>query len=164
MVTVTSFMARLGSIDFDDLAGERRYRRWSAYCQSKLANALYSMELARRLAHADAPTLAVAAHPGYARTGLQSVGPQMAGSRLSEAVMAGATRLVAQSAEGGARPSLFAATAPGLAGGELVGPTSLFGSRGAPGVVAPFRGAVDVERAARLWDVSEELTGVRYLS
>lgn len=162
VVVVTSYVHHGGRIRFDDLHGERTYRRWRAYAQSKLANALFAFELQRRLARADAPTITVAAHPGYAATELQGVGPRMSGSKLMEVGSSVANRLFAQSAAAGALPTVYAATDPRIAGGELVGPSGFRQQRGAPTLVAPSKRASDVELAERLWAVSEELTGVTY--
>ena len=157
VVTVTSGFAWTGRIRFDDLHGERRYRKWEAYAQSKLANLLFTRELDRRVPE----VTAVAAHPGYASTNLQQTGPRMEGSRIMERGAGLLNALVAQPASAGALPTLYAATAPGVAGGACFGPR-LLQYRGAPTeVVAPPR-ARRPELAARLWEVSEALTGVHY--
>ncbi len=166
VVTVSSTVHRRGRIDFADLQGERRYRRWDAYAQSKLANLLFTFELARRLAAADLPLAAYAAHPGWAATNLQGVGPAMAGSRTLATVGGAATnlgnRLFGQSADMGALPQLYAATAPGLPSGSYVGPDGIAEQRGHPRLVGTAAAARDEQVAARLWAVSEDLTGVRY--
>lgn len=156
-VVVTSSDAhRIGKMDFDDLMGERHYRRWSAYGQSKLANLLFIRELARR---AQGTTLvAAAAHPGYAATNLQSG----QGNRLLEAAMAVGNKVLAQSDASGAWPQEYAATMPGVQPDDYYGPTGRGGTRGSPGKVARSRRARSDADARRLWTVSEELTGVRY--
>ncbi|XRQ13620.1 oxidoreductase [Actinomadura welshii] len=157
VVTVTSGFAWSGRFDFDDLQGERRYRKWTAYSQSKLANLVFAKELDRRVAE----VTSVAAHPGYAATNLQQTGPRMQGSTLMERAAGIGNALVAQSAAAGALPSLYAATAPDVHGGACYGPR-LLQYRGAPTeVVTPPR-ANKPEHAERLWDVSETLTGVAY--
>jgi len=158
VVTVSSGVHHGASIDFDDLQGERHYSRWGAYGQSKLANLLFALELDRRLRSAGLPVISVAAHPGYAATNLQFSGPP-AYERLFMRV---GNLLFAQSAEMGALPILFAATAPGLAGGAFVGPDGLFEGRGHPRLVTPSATARDQSTAARLWELSERLTGVAY--
>lgn len=167
VVTVSSTVHRAGRIDFADLQGERRYRRWDAYAQSKLANLLFTFELARRLEAAGMPVGAYAAHPGYAATNLQGVGPRMAGSRILAAVSGAAmslgNRIFAQSAAMGALPQLYAATAPGLPSGAYVGPDGIAEQRGHPRLVGTAPAARDELVAARLWSVSEDLTGVRFL-
>jgi NAD(P)-dependent dehydrogenase (short-subunit alcohol dehydrogenase family) len=158
VVTLTSFGHRGGQIDFDDPQSRRRYNRWRAYAQSKLANLLFAFELERRLRAAGSSIRSLAAHPGYAATNLQSAAPP-AGDR---AVMSITNRLVAQSADMGALPILYAATYPGLPGGTFVGPDGFAGLRGHPKPVGSSRAARDQATAERLWRMSEELTGVRY--
>jgi NAD(P)-dependent dehydrogenase (short-subunit alcohol dehydrogenase family) len=162
IVTLSSTAHRPGRMRFDDLQRERGYSPWPAYAQSKLANLLFTLELQRRLDAAGASAIAVACHPGYAATNLQTAGPRMSGSALMERAMTLLNRLFAQSAEMGALPSLYAACAPGVKGGDYVGPGGLAEIRGHPVLVSRSRRARDTEAAARLWEISERLTGVRY--
>lgn len=162
IVTVSSIVHKRGRINFEDLNGERHYDGAKAYGQAKLANLLFTFELDRRLRAAAAAPISVAAHPGYSATNLQLVGPQMQGSRLTEAAMRIANAIVAQSPEAGALPTLYAATFPGLEGGSYVGPDGPLEMRGRPKLVGASARARNTEDAARLWTVSEELTGVRY--
>jgi len=162
VVTVSSGAHRPGRIDLDDLMGERRYQPWRAYSQSKLANLLFTLELQHRLDLTGLPVGAYAAHPGYASTNLQSVGPKMRGSRTGERLMTLGNRLLAQPAEQGALPSLYAATEPGLPPGSYVGPDGLFEQRGYPRLVGTAPAARDTAMAARLWERSEELVGLRF--
>lgn len=162
VVTVSSQAHRTGRITFDDLMGERRYRSWGAYGQSKLANLLFTAELQRRLDANAIPALAMAAHPGYADTNLQAAGPAMRGSSIGARVSAMANSVLAQPGEMGALPTLFAATAPGLPGNSYIGPDGFLEQRGHPRVVDRSKAAKDAGAAARLWAVSEDLTGVRY--
>ncbi len=156
-VVVTSSDAhRIGRMSFDDLMGERHYGRWRAYGQSKLANLLFVRELTRRAA--GGPLLAAAAHPGYAATNLQSG----QGNPLLESVMKLGNAVVAQSDAHGAWPQEYAATMPDVRPGSYWGPGGLGGSRGHPKQVQPTRRARDDGDAARLWAVSQELTGVTY--
>jgi NAD(P)-dependent dehydrogenase (short-subunit alcohol dehydrogenase family) len=164
VVTVTSMAARGARIRFDDLQGLRHYGRWSAYGQAKLANQLFTLELDRRVTGRGADLASVAAHPGYAATNLQMVGPQMSGSGLMERMSRLGNTLFAQSAATGALPTLYAATAPGVGGGQFFGPDRLFGMRGNPKPVPFLKAATDTGTALRLWEVSEDLTGVRYES
>jgi NAD(P)-dependent dehydrogenase (short-subunit alcohol dehydrogenase family) len=161
VVTHSSGAHRGGRIDFEDLHGEDAYERWAAYSQSKLANLLFALELQRRLDAAGiTDTLSVACHPGWADTNLQA---RAAGdSRLKAAGMRVANAVFAQSAERGALPLLYAATADGVDGGAFVGPGGLFSMRGAPEIQTPSGRARDPETAERLWRVSEEQTGVAY--
>lgn len=157
IVTVSSGFHSIGAIDLNDLNWERRpYRRWPAYGQSKLANLLFAFELQRRLTAAGSAKLAVAAHPGYAATNLQSHT-----ETLLDKVMALGNKLGAQSAEMGALPELFAATAPVEPGGYY-GPTGLGGMRGHPGRSGCSERAKDQLTARSLWDLSERLTGVKF--
>lgn len=158
VVTVASGAHRLGRIDFDDLNWERRrYRRWAAYGQSKLANLLFTSELQRRLSAAGSPVLAVAAHPGYAATNLQSHTGSSIGDRLGNLGNA----LFAQSAAAGALPTLFAAFAD-IPGDSYAGPGGFQEMRGAPVLVGRSARAQDDTVARRLWQVSEELTGTSF--
>jgi NAD(P)-dependent dehydrogenase (short-subunit alcohol dehydrogenase family) len=156
VVTVTSMMHWMGSIDFDDLDAERGYHRWPVYCQAKLANLVFTKELDRR-----APFVSVASHPGYASTNLQQAGPRMEGSRAREVLFGGLNRLVGQSDAAGAWPSLYAATAE-VEGGQCYGPRGPGQSRGAPTRVRTLGRAADPELGRRLWEVSEERTGVSF--
>jgi NAD(P)-dependent dehydrogenase (short-subunit alcohol dehydrogenase family) len=158
VVTVTSAAHRMGRIDFGDLQRRRRYFRWTAYGQSKLANLLFARELDLRLRAAGWSVGSMAAHPGYAATNLQSAGPPA----FDRWTMALANRLFAQSAEMGALPALYAATRPDLDGGLLIGPDGPNERYGYPKVVSPSRAARSGATADRLWTASEELTGVSY--
>lgn len=158
VVTVSSGMHIVGRIDFKDLNWERRkYRRWPAYGQSKLANLLFTFELQRRLDAAGSSVRAVAAHPGYASTNLQSHT-----GTIMDRLMKISNKLLAQSAEGGALPPLYAATAPSLPGGSYVGPGGRFEQRGSPVLVRSSKRARDRDVAAALWEESEALTSVQY--
>jgi len=158
VVTLSSSAHRMGRIDFDDLQGARRYRRWRAYGQSKLANLLFMLELDRRARAAGSPLVSVAAHPGYAATNLQFAAPPLH-ERLA---MRALNVLVAQSAAQGALPTLYAATVPDLPGASYIGPDGRGEARGDPQVVGMSERAQDPETARRLWEVSETLTGVTY--
>ena len=162
VVSVTSGYHRMGRIEFADLDAHGRYRKWPAYAQSKLANLLFTFELQRRADAAGVELLALAAHPGYAATNLQSVGPRLAGSRVMERGTAVVTRVIGQPARDGALPTLRAATDPAVRGGEVFGPDGFLELRGAPKQVAVSRRARNRAVAERLWTVSEEKTGVRY--
>jgi NAD(P)-dependent dehydrogenase (short-subunit alcohol dehydrogenase family) len=158
VVTVSSTMHKAGRISFDNLNGDRRYFRWSAYSQSKLANLLFAFELERRLRAAGSTIKSVAAHPGWAATNLQYA----AAPAFDRLVMRLGNAVIAQDDEMGALPQLYAATEPGLAGGTYVGPDGVGEQRGYPKVVKPSRAARDEEAARRLWEVSEELTGAAF--
>jgi NAD(P)-dependent dehydrogenase (short-subunit alcohol dehydrogenase family) len=158
VVTLSSGAHRIGRIAFDNLGGDRRYFRWRAYGQSKLANLLFALELDRRLRAAGSTIKSLAAHPGYAATNLQFAGPPA----VDAAVMKLGNALFAQNDGMGALPTLYAATEPGLEGGTFCGPDGFLEQRGHPKPVAPNSAARDQGVARRLWEVSEEMTGVRF--
>jgi NAD(P)-dependent dehydrogenase (short-subunit alcohol dehydrogenase family) len=158
VVTVSSGVHHAGRLDFSDLNWERRrYRRWRAYGQSKLANLLFTSELQRRLTEAGSAVRSMAAHPGYVATNLQS----HSGSRLTEFTMVTVgNRLFAQDAAAGALPTLYAAYGD-LPGDTYAGPSGLL-QHGPPAPCARSAAARDAASASRLWTVSEELTGVTF--
>jgi NAD(P)-dependent dehydrogenase (short-subunit alcohol dehydrogenase family) len=162
VVTVSSLVHRLGFIRLDDLQGERRYGPWQAYNQSKLANALFTLELDRRLRAASAATISVGAHPGYSHTGLQYSGPRLGGGGIFAWVMGLATPFAAQPAARGALPVLRAATGPDAHGGDYYGPGGPGESRGSPRKVRYAKTARDKQLASRLWQASETLTRVTF--
>jgi NAD(P)-dependent dehydrogenase (short-subunit alcohol dehydrogenase family) len=158
VVTVSSTGHRMGAIDFDDLNWERKaYKPWRAYGQSKLANLLFTAELQRRLTSVGSSVRATAAHPGYASTNLQF----QSGRRSVNIVSRIGNRLLAQDADGGALPTLYAAVAD-IPGDSFAGPRGFMEQRGAPKLVGRSGSAKDMETARRLWDVSEQLTGVHF--
>jgi len=156
-VTVLSSTAhRMGKINFDDLQSETKYERWKAYGQSKLANLLYTYEFARRAKAAGSPIVVTAAHPGYADTKLQGKTES-----FMDRVMAVGNAMLAQSAEAGAWPTLYAATAD-IPSGSYVGPNGFMQQRGKATLVGSTAASKDEAVAKRLWEVSEKLTGVTY--
>jgi NAD(P)-dependent dehydrogenase (short-subunit alcohol dehydrogenase family) len=157
IVTVSSGLHKRGRIHFDDLHGEHGYSRTKYYAQSKLANVVFALELNKRLRANGVPLKSVLAHPGYSATNLQSTGPTGVGKLLMKV----STRLMAQEAAMGALPQLYAATGPDVEGGQFYGPDGRGESRGFPTLVEPLEAARDRELAKRLWDISEELTGVK---
>ncbi len=158
VVTVASGAHKAGRIDFDDLNWERKpYRAVSAYGQSKLANLLFTSELQRRLTEAGSTVIATAAHPGYAATNLQF----HSGKRAGDMLMGVGNRIFAQSEEDGALPTIYAAVED-IPGDSYAGPSGLLEMRGAPKLVGRSAAAKDADVARRLWEVSEELTGVRF--
>lgn len=163
VVTVSSEAHKLGKIDFANLDGSRNYQRWTAYGQAKLANLLFAYELQRRLAAAGAGPISLACHPGFADTELQAAGPRMDGMPFGAELAKAFNKIFAQSAEMGALPTLYAATAPDAYGGDYIGPDSFGGWRGYPTRGRSNALSYDAEVARRLWEVSEELTGVRYI-
>ena len=163
VVTVTSAMHRtVTGLELSDPRAHGRYRKWTAYSRSKLANLLFARELDRRATAAGSALVSVASHPGYAATHLQQSGPQMGGRRPGSMILIAVTAVVAVPASVGAWPSLRAATDPEVPGGSLVGPTRMGGTRGSPGVVGSSPASRDAALASRLWDWSEAATGVTF--
>ena len=159
VVTVSSVGHRIRArIHFEDLQLERNYDRVVAYGQSKLANLLFTYELARRLKLKGAPTIATAAHPGAADTDLLR---NMPGGIRQVSQFFWST-FIAQNADMGAEPTLRAATDPGAQNAEYYGPGGLGEQRGHPKVVKSSAQSHDEDIQRRLWTVSEELTGVKY--
>jgi NAD(P)-dependent dehydrogenase (short-subunit alcohol dehydrogenase family) len=157
VVTQSSGAHRIGTIHFDNLHGERRYNNWLWYGQSKLANLMFAFELQRRAV--DTHLKSLAAHPGYAATNLQFSGPARWYERVTMEIT---NRVIAQSADMGALPALYAATAPDVPPGAFVGPDGFLEQRGHPHLVTAAGKAYDEQAWRRLWDLSEQLTGVSY--
>ncbi len=156
VVTVSALAARWQRAALVDLASEHGYAPMTAYAKSKYANVVFTEELNRRAARI--PLVAVAVHPGTSNTGLQRHGSGLTrwlSTHLLENVLG-------QSSDRAALPSLFAATSPTITGGEFIGPTGRGEGRGAPGIVALPANAGDPDTGRRLWDASEQLTGVHY--
>ena len=162
LVTVSSHMHRLGRLRPDDVAIATARNPWIVYSTSKLANLLFTAELSRRLDAAGLRTMVLAAHPGWTRSNLAGNGAALGTSRVRRRLGRVAGSNLGQSAAGGALPVLCAATASSLRSGQYIGPSGAFQMYGAPRVARPSRRARDLTTAARLWTVSEELTGVRY--
>ena len=153
VVVVSSTAAQFGRMDFDDLQFEQRgYAAWRAYGQSKLANQLFARELQRRLRAADSEVLVTAAHPGWTATDLQRT------AWLARVV----GPWVAMKPPQGALPTLRAATDPQAPACGYYGPHGIGQMRGYPVVIDMVSRAADESAAKRLWEVSEELTGVRF--
>jgi NAD(P)-dependent dehydrogenase (short-subunit alcohol dehydrogenase family) len=152
VVTVSSGGHRFAEIDFDNLNAEKGYDRQRAYAQSKLANLLFTYELQRRFEAAGVDAIAAAAHPGWTATNLQ------AHWRMVRVL----NPFIAQQPKMGALPTLYAATAPDVRGGDYYGPAGWQELRGYPTRVRSSDRSYDTTVAAKLWTVSEELTGVRY--
>ena len=162
VVQVSSLAHYIGKIRFEDLHWEKGYKKWGAYGMSKLANLLFVFELGNRLTEAGGRVTAAAAHPGYADTELQAKGARMKGSKLGAGSFNLVNRLVAQSAEKGALPSLYAATVGEVEQGAYFGPGGLLKLRGWPAPDTPSPSLVNSEVAGKLWKVSEELTGTKF--
>ncbi|MEU0309563.1 MULTISPECIES: oxidoreductase [Streptomyces] len=158
VTTVTSVNHRKARLDFGNLNGERGYKPMVFYDRSKLANAVFGHELHRRLAASGSPVRSVLAHPGYTATNLQTSAP----TGLVKLLFGRVLLPLAQRPDAGALPQLYAATAPGVRGGELIGPDGRGELRGGPTRVPLAPVATDAETGRRLWEASEELTDVRF--
>jgi len=157
VVSLSSLAHKWSGIRFDDLNFQKGYSKRLAYGQSKLACLMFAYELQRRLLKAGQTTLSVAAHPGVSATSLFRHMPSVVG------FLNPLTALVFQSAAGGALPTLYAALGEDIVGGDYCGPQSPGEMRGDPVKVGSNRRSRNLGDALRLWDVSEQLTGVRYL-
>jgi NAD(P)-dependent dehydrogenase (short-subunit alcohol dehydrogenase family) len=158
VVTVSSLMHRAARIRFDDLTGARRYSRFAAYGQSKLANVLFGLELDRRLRAAGSPVRSLVTNPGYVATGLQTSHT----TGVLKVMLRAGNRLLAQDAATGALAQVRAATDPDVEGGQFLAPSRWWELRGHPHPVRPAPAGSDPDTARRLWELSEQLTGVRF--
>jgi NAD(P)-dependent dehydrogenase (short-subunit alcohol dehydrogenase family) len=161
ILTVSSIAHRGATMDFANLQWERGYRPWPAYRRSKLANLLFGFELERRLERAQARACSVVVHPGVSNTNLFAAGPGQSRGLIAKLTPV-FIPLVAQSDAQGAWPTLYAATAPEIRGGRFYGCDGFREMRGYPVEVRAETQAYDEAVAARLWEISETLTGVRY--
>jgi NAD(P)-dependent dehydrogenase (short-subunit alcohol dehydrogenase family) len=157
VVTLSSGVHRMGRIDLRDPNFEhRRYQRWTAYGQSKLADLMFAYELQRRLLLANSSLRSIAAHPGYAATNLQANLGRVALTSQDWMRRIG----LVQDAAGGAMPTLYAATAPDLPGGSYVGPSGPMEQTGPPRIVGSSAASRDLDTAYSLWELAIRLTGV----
>ncbi|MCI3918955.1 oxidoreductase [Paenibacillus sp. TRM 82003] len=159
VVTLSSIAARSGKIDFDNLDGSKGYSPMKFYCQSKLANWLFARELQRRFDRADIDAVSIGCHPGISSTNLFSRGTGKETGPFYKFLLG----LVGQPAAMGALPTLYAAAHPSLRGGELIGPNGRGNRKGYPAPDSSGDRLFDAAIAERLWSVSEQLTGVKYL-
>ena len=158
IVTVSSIAARGGRINFENLDGSVRYNPMTFYRQSKFANLLFAVELQHRLHSNGSKTISVACHPGISNTNLVSRGS----GKETGWVLKQAMKLVAQPAEMGALPTLYAATNPDLTGGEFIGPDGRRNHRGYPIITGEESKIFNQQVATRLWEFSEKASGVRF--
>jgi NAD(P)-dependent dehydrogenase (short-subunit alcohol dehydrogenase family) len=159
VVTVTSVNHRMAKVRFDDPTGERSYSAMGFYNTTKLYNAIFGWELHRRLTAAGSPIRSVLAHPGYTATNLQTSATTKTWMVLLARV---GNPVLGQRASHGAWPQLYAATAPEVAGGQLIGPGGPGELRGHPKLVKLSAAATDPANARRLWEISEQATGVHF--
>jgi NAD(P)-dependent dehydrogenase (short-subunit alcohol dehydrogenase family) len=162
VVTVTSSAAAMARLDLDDMNGERRYSPVAAYSRSKLANLMFTLELDRRAKAANVDLVSVASHPGVAASNITAKHADRGRNRRpGEALVALTQRILGQPSDKGAPSSLYAASAAGVRGGELVGPRR-GGMRGTPTAQKPSARATDDQTARRLWEISTDLTHVSF--
>lgn len=157
VVNVSSVYHKPGKINFDDLHSKNKYRKWDAYAQSKIANLYFTFELDRRAQASGSGVKAVACHPGYSATNLQTAGLKE-NDNLAKRFFQLGNSIMAQSATQGALPTVYAATEPSVQGSQYIGPHGFMELWGQPTLVQPSKRAQDKEVAARLWTVSEEAT------
>ena len=157
VVTVASLAHRNGKMEWDNLQGEKSYSPWGAYNMSKLANILFARELDRRAREVHSKLMSVAVHPGISRTNIAAPGTDFK-SRMARLI----GPILFQNDEMGALPTLYAATAAEVQGGQYIGPGGSGEMGGYPKVVQPRPQALDDQAGRRLWNVSEQLTGVVY--
>lgn len=162
VVQVASLAHRRATLNLDDLQAERSYNPMRAYGQTKLAMLVFALELERRARTNGWTLTSIAAHPGWARTDIIGNGIGGGATSLKTLIIGTAFGLLAQSAKAGALPSLYAATAPQARGGGYYGPSGPGEHRGAPGQSRIFPQALDQAAAARLWTLSEKLTGASF--
>ncbi len=160
VVAVSSFAQYMAWMNFDDLNHEKSYSRWLVYNRSKLANMLFAFELQRRLEAAGANTISVVAHPGLSTTNLQKNSIEAQGGSFEDVLYSILLPLLAQGQEMGVLPQLYAATDPSAEGGAFFGPETTL--RGYPERKKGAKRAHIQADAERLWQLSEELTGVVY--
>jgi NAD(P)-dependent dehydrogenase (short-subunit alcohol dehydrogenase family) len=155
VVTVSSGLHREGFIHVEDLTGATKYSPRGFYAQSKFANVVFGLELDRRLRATGSAVRSIITDPGYAATNLPN-----SATGMMKVLMRIGNRLLAQPVESGAWSQLYAATAPSVAGGAYIAPAE--GRKGSPVVQLPSASATSPQTANRLWELSEELTGVHY--
>jgi NAD(P)-dependent dehydrogenase (short-subunit alcohol dehydrogenase family) len=163
VVTVASGVSNQGKIEFDNLQSERSYKpMFGAYSQSKLADLVFQQELQRRLTKAGSPIRSTGGHPGYAITNLQTSGPGDSLPMMMRIMMAILKPMASQDAAMGALPTLYAGTADEAGPGSYVGPGGFQELKGYPVAAKVCKAAKDEALGKRLWEVTEELVGVRF--
>lgn len=164
VVNLASLAHRQGRIDLEDLQGERVYKPWKAYSQSKLAMLMFALELQRRSDANGWGLVSNAAHPGFARTGLMDNGPGSEGGNWMTTLSRTLGPWFSHSAAAGALPTLFAATSPDAQGGGYYGPNGFHEMKGTPAPARIMPQALDPDVSARFWDASIALTGAMWSS
>ena len=162
VVNQSSMAHEDGEIDFDDLMGEEDYSKWGAYGQSKLANLLFTYELDRRLNEKDIDVESVGCHPGVSDTNLFKIGPKMEHSKLKLYFGKIFSKILGQSPNKGCLPMVYAATSEEIEGGEYIGPDGFKTMRGYPEKQESSKASHNRKDAKKLWERSEELTGIEF--
>lgn len=162
IVSVSSLAHKMGAINYEDINWEKNYSKMRAYGMSKLANLLFARELADRISASGSEIKVMAAHPGYADSNLFERGPQMENKNFTVKLTRMANRLVAQTTQMGALPSLYAAISEDAENGAYYGPSGMFEVKGCPKKVNPSKRKVSKQDQERLWDLSESLTGIQF--
>ena len=162
VVTVASIAHKRGAIHFDDLNSEKKYTPMGAYQQTKLANLLFGFELERRLRQAGARASSIVVHPGVSTTNIVKAGMGVTGG-LRVRIFSVLFPLIAQSEEQGSLPTLYGAVSPDAKGGHYYGPDGFMELKGYPVEVEAKPQAKDEAAAEKLWAISEQATGVKYV-
>jgi len=162
VISQSSIAHLSGSINFDDINSEKKYGRTSAYGQSKIANLYFAYELNRQLQKTGSSVISLAVHPGYTSTELQQNGPTVGGKSFLSRLYTVTNKIMGQKVEKGVLPMLYAATMEDVHGGDYIGPKGLKGARGYAQRVKSNKRSYDEDIARRLWELSEEMTGVTY--
>ena len=162
IVNVSSAAHHFGKIRYEDIHWKNGYSKWGAYGRSKLSNLLLTKELSRKLTASKSAIIVSSAHPGYSSTNLYSRSYQMSGSWIGADSFNFVNRLVGQSAEMGALPTLYAATAEFVKQGSFYGPSGFMRLRGWPAAERPNSRRVTEAEARKLWRVSEELVELKF--
>lgn len=158
VVSLSSIAHKSGKIDFDNLNSEKSYKPWTAYGQSKLACLMFAYEFQRKIDHAKLEMKSLAAHPGLSDTNLAQNLP-----KIGKLFFGPLASLIGQNAKSGAKPTIMAALAPELKGGEYIGPTGFMEAKGEPGKVKSSDRSHDISVSQKLWEVSEKLTGQEFI-
>ncbi len=160
IISLSSIAHKNASINFDDLQSEQKYSKFGAYGQSKLACLIFSKELQRRLeANQKINSISVAVHPGASNTELARHLPKLATILLGPFLS-----LVTHSPKNAAKPTLLAALGDNVNGADYYGAQGFMDMNGQPGMAKAEPQAYDVLDAKRLWEVSEKLTGIKFLN
>lgn len=160
IVVLSSIAHKTGALDLEDFMSDRKYSPSKAYTQSKLANLMFAFELDRRLQAAGSTAICIACHPGYTDTNLQSTGP----TGFLKIFWSTMNKLAAQDLEAGATPTVLAAAGREAKRGAYYGPGRFGDSRGPVSDAGVSAHALDQDKQKRLWEMSEQLVGLDWLT